>query len=191
VASILLIVTISQSIGAKEATVTGLPGHELGDSTISLSLGMLIPLFFQDFSGNYYPGNSSLGGTGSIFWSAYLNNSIRLGVEFGGAFAYPPTQNGDMFWMIPITLKATYIFTISRFEIPVFIGLGVDLATYNQLFDILFVAKPGFGIFWRFDANLSFGLNVTWWFNLEFQTSKKPAIMSNYTDVSAALMYYF
>jgi hypothetical protein len=189
VSVLLLILLITPSIGAKEETITGLPGHELGDSTISLSLGLFVPLFFQDFTGYYYPGNSSLGGTGTIQWSAYLNNSIKLGLEFGGAFSYDP--NGDMYWLIPITFRATYVFSISRFEFPIFLGTGIDLVSYKALFDMLFVAKPGFGAFWRFDTNLSFGLNFTWWFNIEFGTQKKPAIMGNFADVSAAVMYHF
>ena len=38
---------------AQERTGTAsLPAHELGDQMIGADLGLLLPLFFQDFSGN-------------------------------------------------------------------------------------------------------------------------------------------
>jgi hypothetical protein len=188
--TLLIIFAALISVSAeKEEAVIALPGHELGDSTFSLSAGLLIPLFFQDYNG-FYPGNSSLGGAGSLHWSAYLTDSFRIGLEFGGAFSYDP--NGDMYWMLPLTAKATYVFTISRFEIPISLGVGVDFFMYKDLFDSLIIVKPATGIFWRFDANLSFGLNISWWWNLETGKSNNvPPIMMNLIDISPVLFYHF
>jgi hypothetical protein len=192
--SIITLLITATVAGAKEETIVALPGHELGDSTFSIGIGVYFPMFLQDLNGSFYSANSYIGGTGSIQWSAYLNDAVRLGIEVQGAFSYDP--NMDLYWTVPITLKAAYMFSFSRFEVPVYFATGINLFMYRELFDMLFTIKPGVGFFWRFDANLSFGINVNWWWNLEFPTTlngapKSPGMMANFLDISPALYYYF
>ncbi|MBN1413417.1 MAG: hypothetical protein JW969_21420 [Spirochaetales bacterium] len=181
---------ISGGAFAKDESIIALPGHALGDQTLALNLGLFIPLFFQDYSGQYYPANMTLGGTGSVQWNAYLSSDIRIGLELGGCFAFTPRP--DTVLMMPFVAKLTYVFNFSRFEMPVYIGAGINLMKYSEnIINMAILVKPGIGLYWRFDANLSVGLNCVWWWNTELPAVDNSGMMGNFMEVTPSLFYHF
>lgn len=187
----ILLLSAITSVSAKEEYIVGLSSHELGDTTFSLQTGLFIPAFFQDFTGQIHSSEKlSLGVTGAIQWNVYLNEAFRIGLEAGGAFSFGPDLTN--FIMVPITIKAGYVFNWSRFEFPVFIGMGINIIKYDQdLTDIGFIIKPGFSAYWRHDSNLSYGLNFAWLWTLEAPAQDYGGVMSNAIEISPALFYHF
>ena len=187
----LLILIMYQSLCyGKEEYLIALPGHELGDKTFSIEAGLFIPLFFQSFEGDYSDTNLTLGGNLALQFSAYINSFLRLGLELGGALSFDP--NTKILLMMTMAFQTTYVISVSRFEFPVFLGAGVNFTKYDEtLDDTLILLKPGFGAFWRWDANLSFGFNVSWWWNLEFPVGEHPGMMGNFIHISPVLFYHF
>jgi hypothetical protein len=176
-----------------EQTVMALPTHALGDQTLSISAGLFIPLFYQDFAGVLNKSmNLSLGGTGSLQWNAYLSHSFLLGVEVAASFCYDP--NKVVLLMLPLTIKATYVFSVSRFEFPIFLGAGISIMRYQQMSQVDIILKPGFAAYWRYDANWSFGFNCVWWLNMEPTTKNQPpvqAMMLNSLEITPSIFYHF
>ena len=169
-----------------------LPTHTLGDQTLSISAGMFVPLFFQEFDGPVHSTNLSLGAVGSLQWNAYLNSVVRLGLELGGSFSFSP--NARTLLMLPILLKGSYVFSVSRFEFPISLGLGINIIRYREWSHLDILVKPGVSAFWRYDANWSFGLNLSWW--LDFQAATKnqapdQARMGNFLEITPSVFYHF
>ncbi|MBN2738238.1 MAG: hypothetical protein JXR70_14740 [Spirochaetales bacterium] len=177
--------------GAKERSIVALSGHELGDQTFSIGVGLFLPLFHQFLSGEVLDANTSPGAMGFLNWNAYLNHSWRLGLELCGAFAFDVNSRPVVF--LPVSAKISYVMNIDRFEIPVFLNLGVNIGKYGEEHsNIMLFLKPGVACFYRWDSNLSFGGRLAWWASLELPTSDTPTGMMGYhLEISPALFYHF
>jgi hypothetical protein len=55
------------------------PTYTLGDQILSMNLGLFIPLFYTGGPDGLQDANLSLGGTGHLAWSAFLNNNLAVG----------------------------------------------------------------------------------------------------------------
>ena len=173
-----------------EDSIIALPGHELGDQIFALRAGVLLPLFFHDFDGNDpYDSNSTVGASGAIQWNFYLATSFRIGLEIGLAFSLDPNMN--LYNMIPILFNATYVITVSRFEFPISLSTGLNILNYQEFYNFGILVKPGIAGYWRYDANLSFGINVAYWWAIEFPVEEYPAVAGNFIDITPSLFYHF
>jgi hypothetical protein len=181
---------LTGTLFAKDESIVALPGHNLGDQTLSLNAGLFIPLFFQDYDGKYYAPNLSLGGVGSIQWNAYLSSFFRVGLELGGLFTFSPRPETVL--MMPLTAKFTYLLSFGRFELPIYLGAGINVMKYSDtVYNLSILLKPGASLYWRFDANLSFGLNCVWWWTSELPAADHAPIMGNFLEITPSLFYHF
>jgi hypothetical protein len=184
-----LIITAGTICYGDEESIIALPGHELGDQGFSLRAGLIFPLFFHDFDGKTYPANSSIGGGGGVQWNFYLNSFLRLGLDLALAFSTDP--NKKLYNMIPITAKITYVLSVSRFEFPFSFSTGINIINYQEIYKVNYIIKPGIAGYWRYDANLSFGVEISYWWTVEFSSSDNPAVAGNFLNFTPALFYHF
>ncbi len=173
-------------------SVFAVEGHQLGDQTLALNAGLMVPLFYQEFDGPYHDTNLTVGGAGELQWSAYVSPRLRIGLDIGGVFARTP--NDRTLFLMPIVVRAAWVFDVSRFEFPVFVGAGINIVRYREWSHVDLILKPGFGGYWRYDSNWSFGLNVAWW--LDFQAATKyqdsdQARMANFLIITPGVFYNF
>jgi len=177
----------------EELTVMALPKHALGDQSLAISAGIFIPLFFQEFAGPYHGANLSLGGALNLQWNAYLSAYWRLGLEIAGSFSFSP--NWHTLLMLPFTMKITYLISVSRFEFPIFLGAGISVIRYREWSHLDFILKPGFGAYWRYDHNWSFGFTVCWWLDFQYIDPAVQTIdqarMGNFLTITPSLFYNF
>jgi hypothetical protein len=176
----------------KERSVFALEGHQLGDQTLAINAGLMVPLFFQEFDGTYHGTNLTVGGMGELQWSAYVSPNIRIGLDIGGSFARSP--NDRTLFLMPITAKAAWVFSLSRFEFPVSLGAGINIVRYREWSHVDFILKPGVGGYWRYDSNWSFGLNLAWWLDFQAATGDQPdnqARMGNFLMITPGVFYNF
>lgn len=153
--------------GEPEEPAAGQPFtvYTLGQQTLSLSAGLFVPLFFQDFDGGYEGTNLKLGAAGSLQWGVHLDNNWMVGLEVGGMFCKSPLDN--TFFQLPITVKGSYIIHFFPFEFPIFIGTGMDVVRYTDQTHLNWIIKPGFSTIWKYNFNWGFGLNVVYWWVLQ------------------------
>ncbi|MCL1818743.1 MAG: hypothetical protein FWG35_07415, partial [Spirochaetaceae bacterium] len=103
-------------LAAQEDDDDYIPTYILGDQMLMMNAGLFLPLFFQDLSGTTHSTRLSLGGVGSIQYSTYLNNNMTLGFEGGGMFAFTPNDNN--LFMVPVTVRYSYILRAYPFDFP-------------------------------------------------------------------------
>jgi hypothetical protein len=174
----------------ENAPVQTLPVYSLGQQSLYISAGLMIPLFFQSFGGAVSDTNLSLGAAGSLQWGIHLDNHWLLGIEVGGMFAKSLQEN--FLYMLPITAKAAYIFHLFPFEIPVFLGTGIDIVKYREQAHVDWILKPGFSTVWKYNMSWGFGLNLSYWWVLQpWSTDPALARMGNFLDITATAQYNF
>jgi hypothetical protein len=169
--------------------------YSLGDQCFSISAGLYIPLFFLDLTpddGNDAAAvtNLTVGGTGSLMYEAYLNNNIKLGMEVGGMFAYSPNMNP--FFMVPITARIGYEFHFGQFSMPIYLGTGINIITYQDYSNVQLLFKPGISLFWNFNSSWAFGANLVYWIAPEiiFEDPDQNRI-GNFMDFTISAQYHF
>ena len=168
--------------------------YTLGDQTFSINAGLFFPLFYHDPTpagdSAIADTNLGLGGTGSIAYDAYLNNNIKLGLEVGGMFAFSPNDNA--FGMVPITARGTYEFHFGQFSLPLYLGAGINIITYQENVNVQFLLKPGISFYWNFNSDWSFGANLVYWWSPEiiFEDHTHDRI-GNFLDFTLSAQYHF
>jgi hypothetical protein len=167
------------------------PGqYSLGDQTLSINAGAFIPLFLLGGSPQVGSLNLSLGGVGTIDWAAYLSAHWRIGASLGGAFTFDPNYTALL--MVPIIAKISYLIDFYPWEIPLTFGAGMNIVKYSadSTIDLLF--KPGTGIFWTYNSSWSFGLNLNWWWDMQFNNASSTGFAAgNFLEVSLSAFYHY
>lgn len=183
---------LAQEQGPEEDPAEELPFtvYSLGQHTLSLSAGLFIPLFFQDFDGGYEGTNLKLGGAGSLQWGIHLNNNWMVGLEIGGMFSKSIQEN--TLYQLPITAKGSYIIHFFPFEFPIFVGTGLDVVKYTDQVHLNWIIKPGFSSIWKYNINWGFGLNVVYWWVLQpWRDQPDLGRMGNFLELTLTAQYNF
>jgi len=164
--------------------------YSLGDQTLSINAGMFVPLFLLP-TGTVLlassPPHLSLGGDGYLSWAAYVTPQIRLGLDVAGTFTFDPNSNALL--MLPFLAKISYSFMAYPFEIPVSLGVGMNIIKYTDLSTIDLLVKPGVALYWIFDSSWSFGLNLGYWFDMQFDPTNSR--VGNFLDISLGALYHY
>jgi hypothetical protein len=164
--------------------------YSLGQQTLALNAGLFIPLFLQAFDGDYAKTNLKLGGSISLQWGIHLDNNWMVGIEAGGMFSKSIQEN--VLYMLPITVKGSYIFHFFPFEFPLFLGTGLDVVKYQDQVHLNWILKPGFSTVWKYNITWGFGLNVVYWWVLQpWKTDPDKARMGNFLEVTLTAQYNF
>ena len=173
--------------------------YALGDQTMSINAGLFLPLFllpngvwFLAPSGetgsppHLYPGV-----VGSLAWAAYVTPQIRVGAEVAGNFTLSPNLN--TFFMLPFLAKASYVFTVYPFEIPLSFALGMNIVKYVTMSTIDLLLRPGASIYWIYSSSWSFGLNFNYWFDMQFNGTSpaNPLNIGSFLEISLSALYHY
>jgi hypothetical protein len=173
----------------KEGKSEPAPLYSLGDQTLAISGGMFVPLYFLSYAGAAAPTQLSLGGMGSLQWQAYLSSMFRIGLEVGGVFAFSPNMN--VLLMLPVTAKVSYVMSFYPFEVPLSLGLGMNVVKYSDQSNVNLLVKPGASFFWIFNSSWSFGLNAVYWWDMQFAPTADQSRIGNFLEVSLTALYHY
>ncbi|MDR3337046.1 MAG: hypothetical protein LBT16_07565 [Treponema sp.] len=171
--------------------------YAAGDKAFVLSLGALFPvLFFNNanevYAPNYPVGNIHIGGTGSLGFLYFISPAIFLGAEVQGSMNSTLAQN--MFYMVPIGVKAGYQFLLSRFEFPLSLLVGMMPQAYsNNVGYFGLVLKPEASFYFRFNNDWSFGLNGAWWWVPQWPKTEgsEHNRYANFLELSLTVRFHF
>jgi len=132
-----------------------------GDQTFAISLGVIFPTVFlnngKKIEHNFDP---SVGGTGSLAYSYFLNSHLFLGAEIGIKFNYTLADN--TVFLVPLGVRAGWQFIIRRFEIPLNFTIGIAPQRYLNQGYLGMVMKGGASVYYRFNPDWSFGISSEW-----------------------------
>ena len=161
---------------------------------LTINGGLFVPLFFQSLDFQFKGANLLPGGAGSLLWKSYLSNEFALGAEIGGMFAFSAANFPNLLLMLPITVQGTYYVRAFPLEIPIFLGLGLNIVRYLDLTHFDFILKPGFSLYWVYDTSWSFGVNIVYWWVLEpiwDDTFAQKTRLGNFLEISLSALYHF
>lgn len=166
--------------------------YTLGQQSLSISAGMFIPLFLQEFplfGGATQDTKLKTRVAGSLQWGVHLSNNWMAGLEVGGIVT--KDINDAPYYMLPITVKGSYIIHFFPFEFPIFVGTGMNIIKYSEdLTNLTWIVKPGFSSIWKYNINWGFGLNMVYWWVPEFWSDGKGR-MGNFLEVTLTVQYNF
>lgn len=171
--------------------------NSMGDQAFSINAGLFIPLFINNpslswgDSDAFNSTNLSVGGQGSLYYGAYINNHIQLGMEVGAIFASSPNKHN--FYMIPITARVSYEFQYlnNLISVPVYMGVGMNMTSYLDSFNVEMIFKPGVGAYWNYSSNWSFGINTVYWWVPQLYRNGTYNRIGNFMNVSLSAVYNF
>ena len=183
----------------KEVEVA-IPRYDLGDNTLSIRLGVGLPLFLLATADVPAPGggsrvlapNLTLIGSAALNWNAYLDESFTIGAEIGGALAQD--INEALLYMVPILARGGYVISTPQMEIPLMLGLGAVVQRLSSKTSVAFVLQPGASFLWRVTADWSFGVTAEYWFTWEPPWPPDPYgthLFGNFVTATATAVYHF
>ena len=169
----------------------------LGEQTFAISGGVNIPLFTLLLNDN--PGVAAgardsklnLGGGGALAYSFYISPNIKLGLRFSANF----TQdiNNNWLYLVPVVVRGAYEFhPLNQLSIPVHLGLGISFTTWNTDFLVDPMLSAGFGVYFDWSADWSFGVDFSYLFIAEL-ASKNPEshAIVNFLEIFLSVKYHF
>ena len=163
--------------------------YRAGDKVFTMTAGIVFPTIF---TGEGMKGaknsNLKLGGTGLLSFSYFLAPSWFIGGELQGSFI--PTGGKNMLFIVPVGFYVGYQFVIGRFEIPVRIMTGIAPQRYMEKGYFGLIIKPGASVFYRLNADWSFGLNFQWWMLPQWPKNEKN-VLGNFMEISFSARYHF
>jgi hypothetical protein len=168
--------------------------YSLGDQVLTINAGLFLPLFLlptgTPLLNDDGVSHLSCGIAGSLAWAAYVTPDIRLGAEVGGSFCVSPNANSLL--MLPFLAKASYVFTLYPIEIPVSFAVGMNLVKYTDLYTIDLILRPGISAYWIYNSSWSFGLNLNYWFDMQFDTTNAANNrVGNFLEISLSALYHY
>jgi len=173
--------------------------RSLGDQAFSISAGVIIPLFTVLLNDNSETGNPagvvdtqlSAGGMGSLSYSFYLSANVKVGLQLGGTFKWDINRN--LLYMIPITVKGSYEFhPFSRLTIPIHLALGINMTSWKEEFTVDPLIRPGFGVYFDWNVEWSFGMDITYWFIPQLNSNdERFDSLVNFMDINISAEYHF
>lgn len=184
-------ILFSQEEGEEETEEIPQISYGLGDQMFSINAGLFIPLFFFG-GGSAVSTNLSLGGVGSLEWNAFVTEHLTLGGELAGSFSFSPLKRTLV--IIPVTFKVGYFFFAYPFEIPIYLGTGVNFITLEDSLYVGLILKPGASFYWNINGSWAAGLNVVYWFSPQWYTKEELVSQNrygNFLEVSLSALYHF
>jgi hypothetical protein len=139
--------------------------YSRGDQTFTISAGVIFPILFLNqgtvMDHHFKP---PIGGSlGPLAYTYFLNSHFFVGGEIGFMFNYTLAEGTIV--LIPIGVHAGYQPRFRRFEFPLGITVGIAPQKYLNFGYFGFFMKGMASVFYRFNPDWSFGLNVNWnWF---------------------------
>lgn len=188
-AGLFLAVALAAPLCAAEGPESPPPQYSLGDQTLSINAGFFTPLFLLPSGKALLPNQLSLGGMGTLNWMVYVAPQLRLGVDIGGTFAFSPNMNTLL--MLPITAKASWVFPVYPFEIPVSLGIGMNVVKYVDQSIVDLLLKPGASLLWIYNSSWSFGVNAVWWLDFQFAADPSQSRVGNFLEISLSALYHY
>ena len=175
--------------------------RSLGDKSFAITAGLYLPLFTvllhdwpsdSRYTAGVYPPKLSPGGTGALAFSFYLSPNFKLGIQLAGAFSADINRN--FLYLVPVTVKASWEFHPGpRFSIPLHLAAGISVNSWktdNLRVDM--ILRPGFGFYFNWSLEWSFGIDFTYWFIPQTSPEKlHERSIGNFMDISLTAEYHF
>ncbi len=103
---------------------------------------------------------------------------------------FSQSPNANPLLMLPL-IAGIYVFTAYPFEIPLTMGVGMNIVKYVAMTTIDLLLRPGASGLWIYNSSWSFGVNLNWWFDMQFAPTAEDSRIGNFLEVSLTALYHF
>ena len=168
--------------------------YSLGDQMFSIHLGAIFPMInWAPSSSKFIDPNLSVGGSGYLEWSAFVNSHLSIGGNIGSSFMYTPAD--DILLLIPITVVTTWTFQVYPFDIPVFARTGINFTKRKPETFVGPILQLGSGFYWNMNSSWAFGARLTYtmlpvFFGSDSNRTNQNRI-GNYAELHFGAVYHF
>ncbi|GAB1457600.1 MAG: hypothetical protein RBT62_01630 [Spirochaetia bacterium] len=132
---------------------------ERGDSMLSLSLGIAVPLGFTNpNTSSFEKANSYPGIAFALSYTGFLNPYWALAGDLAGEFI--GTINEDRLFIAPLSLRVLRAFPIGAFVIAPSAGLGMAISSIGDYKHVDTLIKAGSSFLWKASLDMSYTLNI-------------------------------
>lgn len=154
-----------------------------GDQNINIRVMPNFPLNFED--------RLYVGGQITVGYNRFLTSWFAVGAEL--AFGYNPTLGSNILTYVPMTIGATFLPAIKKFEFPITVNIGMTVINYlSYTYFPGLVVRCGAGCYYRISESWSVGVEGFFTYMPEWhpdQPEKNDNL--NYASVSAGVKYHF
>lgn len=140
------------------ATNTVFTLFQRGDGMLSLSAGTSLGIGFFDSELNFQKSNLKPAVAIGLSYSMFMNSQWAMGGELNGYFF--TTALDRNFFIAPIAARLTRAFDLSPFMITPNLGLGMAISSVDELRHVDPFLSLGSGFAWRYNDDVSYGLNL-------------------------------
>lgn len=162
-----------------------------GDKFIKIGLSLGVPLFNSSnekiaIATKMYPG-----GTIDAGFGYYVTNGLSVGLSLN--FQFYPTLARNLYFSVPITFDLGYSFAVSKWRIPLGMGIGGSYQSYNgngaKYFGMIFRFEAG--LFYQYSPEWSFGGDLTWSAVPQWYKNRADNRTGNFFNIRFAARYHF
>ncbi|MDR0313051.1 MAG: hypothetical protein LBI14_05595 [Treponema sp.] len=163
--------------------------YRAGDMMFHITAGTIFPTIFtgSGIERNNH-GINTIGGIGALAYSYFLTPNWFIGGELRGMFI--GTRAKNMLFIVPIGPYVGFQFTAGRFEFPIRLMVGIAPQLYTEDGYFGMIINPGVSVYYRFNPDWSFGLNLQWWMVPQWPKSGKN-VLGNFLEISLSARYHF
>lgn len=156
-----------------------------GDQYLNIRIMPNFPLNFDK--------KIKIGGQITVGYGRFITSWLAVGAEV--AFGYNPTIGSNMFTYIPMTVGATFLPAIKKFEIPITVNVGMAIENYlSNTFFPAFILRGGAGLYYRINESWSAGIEGFFTYMPQWYSDKdkrKYNDFMNIVSISAGMKYHF
>lgn len=148
------------------ASSTEFSMFQRGDSLLTLSAGTNLGIGFLDAEGSFRSSNLKPAVAIGLAYAMFLNPKLALGGELNGYFY--TTKAERQFFLAPIAMRATWAIDLTPFVITPNIGAGIAVSVLDEMRHVDPLMSLGGGFAWRFNNEVSYGINLRFDFIPQF-----------------------
>lgn len=170
----------------------------IGANTMQIDIGYFLPLFSGSADGVYTPSAKLYSGVSArLKWCTFLDPNLAVGLDLSGALSWAPNTlvNSQFFYIANIGPHITYFFRAGNWEFPLSFSPALNIMAYESNTYFGFSLRPGIGAYYDVTNNLSFGLNVMYWWAPELYTqasgNASRTRYGNFLEFDVSMLYSF
>jgi hypothetical protein len=173
-----------------DSTGSGARPFEIGDQTISLSVGVDIPLFTFGGDSTSFDPNINPGGSFSFTYQYFISPGFSLGGSLAGSFN--KTVGDRTLFMAPLSFRTAYWWILDPFEFSAAVEVGAYISRISGEGMMGPFAKLGGGVYWRVSNGWSIGVQPYYWFVPEIHAAPYANLtrFGNFFETSISATYH-
>jgi len=186
----------SKGIQAGQQAIEDNP-YTPGSQLITIAAGAQVPLFILDDSFTVVNNNDKialshmyLGACFTFGYQYFMKKGLSIGGTLSGS--YNQTMSGLSLFILPLSFKAAYWWSLLPFEFTASAELGGQMMRYNGSGMFGAFARAGGAGLYRINSLWSVGLELNYWFVPEIHSGDYTSLTryGNFLEVAALAVYH-